>query len=267
MNRPTNIRNQKIESTTIAWLRFGTLDPQKALLQLVQALTDGDKDAENVALDLLANPPACTAEAMGFYPRGDESDFERSFRGIVSMLGERRFLKVLEDKYASHGVASWLDQGLLPPDRLDAETLQFWNDFGIGDWEKSSVRTRLKRSLEQSLIPAAIQLGDALKEVGMALLSIELGNGGDTIYACTLPIEHAQRWRDVEFLRLPSGGSLAIRRFHWERFFSFLEYSLNPEPLELVLPPQLLERPLRALQSTPNPKMTIPRRRKPKGGE
>lgn len=212
---------------------------------------------------LLAKPPKPTVEELGFYPSGEEGPFECVFRKTISNLEAHRYLHEYEDKYISEFLALWLKplmpdtasrlqqwcrrcpqtcscakNGFLAKDRLSAATLAYITmlEEAFDEADESQVR--------DGFLPAVRDIEACLSATGQALLSFDL-DGGDTLFAFVLPLERAERWRNVLFEKTDN-ATLGTRQFMWPVFASFLEYALDLE-LGLEFPKELDFQPLRPL--------------------
>lgn len=221
------------------------VDPRRALLAFVADLTRSDAELINRARALLDDPPEATAQAMGFYPIGGESPFERSLRKTISVLAGEGFIRGFEDKYINEMLAVWIDQEFVPVDRLSRATREYAGLL-VGKIEDGFDEATVHDRVPEGFVGAALDIEAAMRAEGKHLLSVDL-SGGDTVFALTIEGDTGARWRDVLFERRDDGRVLAIRGFDWAVFRDYLEYALRIEMGMVMLPPELERKPLREL--------------------
>lgn len=226
------------------------MTPEAALIAFVTDLTGDNTALIDRTREVLAEPPEATPQAMGFYPLGGETPFERSFRRTISDLESDGIIRGYEDKYVDEMLAEWLAPtvtALLSPEpigaRIGGRTRLFAERLAAGE---------VGANLSIDLIAAAREIEAALAADDRALLSVDL-DGGDTLFAFVMRRPAAARWREVCFVKRHDGARLAVRRFQWDLFAHWLGYALRDDDLEISLPEDLTPRPLRSLDDVAEP--------------
>lgn len=221
------------------------MTPSEALIAFVADVSFGDRALDERVADVLANPPEATAEALGFYPLPDMTPLERSFRRTVADLEDGGYIRGYEDKYVNEMLAEWLSPDVtafIAPEsaaaaRIGARTRLVAERLAAGE---------AGANVGIDVVEAARDIEAALAADGKRLMSVDL-DGGDTLFAFTLPEAAARRWSEVRFVTRPDGSELAVRRFSWDRFAEFLAYALRDDDVEVKLPADLAPRPLRSI--------------------
>lgn len=200
---------------------------------------------------LIESPPGLEPEQLGFYPRGDEDEYERVIRATVHALSpEHNFgapnqIYGFEDKYINEALSVMADLGLLPVDKLKPESLHLIQ--GLLDLESLSEDAGGMDKLEAQLLPrlAALfsDIESAYEADEKALLSFDLG-AGDTWHVFVLPAGIAARWRNTKLHEMPDGDPIAVSDADWQTFMDHFSYATRL--LEnAVLPLELRTKPLR----------------------
>ncbi len=88
-------------------------------------LTHADEEMLNQVRSLIVDPPEATAQSMGFYPCGDQDDFERVFLKTIRTLDEYGYLRSWEDKQVDHMLHEWIASEFVPTTSLSPQTVYY----------------------------------------------------------------------------------------------------------------------------------------------
>ena len=222
---------------------------QKALLSFVHDLANGDEEIAGRVQSLISDPPEPTAQSMGFYPRGDQDEFERVFLKTVRTLDDYGYLRSWEDKYVHSMLHEWITSEFVPSAGLRPETVYYTEKLrtptsmirmGVGPRD---VTDDEGRELAENFESTASDIDAGVTKAGQALLSIDL-SGGDHLYVACVSTTLAGKWKDVLFWRRGNGEPLAVRSFMWKQFATFLKYANG---VELKLADSRADQQLRGL--------------------
>ena len=186
------------------------MTPEEALQKLADDLFP---DVADQVADAIVNPPR-TTETVGFYLRGDESDFELAFRKTVTLSETCDHVWAFEDKYVHEMIATWQRNNVLPK-KLDPVITRVLDPFAknsvFEEMEGSAPNANIFSEIRRLYPDATAALEQAFADQGKALLSFDL-SAGDTIYFVACDPDDAETWRDRQFhdepllaLRLPIG--------------------------------------------------------------
>ncbi len=205
----------------------GLRTAQEALVSFVSDLANGDEETLDKVHGLFTSPPKATAEEMGFYPRGDQDEFERVFLKTVRNLDDFGYVRAWEDKYVPCMLHEWIESGFVPAQALSPHTAFYAEKLksptsrigmGVGPRDLPDDEAR---ELAEQFDGAVADIESAVKNAGQALLSIDI-SGGDHLYAFVMPSPLADKWRDILFWTRANGDPLAVRGFMWAQFAEFL---------------------------------------------
>lgn len=220
-----------IVAAPLAVGRSARADAAPVIVEFAGAVSGGDPAVMAKVEALIATPPT-TLEGIGFYGMTGAPPGERTALGIVSVLMNAGFLPAFEDKYVYDLPAALIAQGVLADTgdpALDPFTpmLNSWNE-----------ETGLDYAAIRAVFPAHVAaLTDAAAAAGHRLLSVSLGQDGDTFLLWPATPDQAAAWLGRPLYAGPNLTrwsdndafivAFAVIEPDWERYWTFLTYALD----------------------------------------
>jgi hypothetical protein len=205
------------------------MSPNAALLEFAADFSGGSARLVKLAKRVLASPPKRTPEALGYYPFGDETDFELALRRVVSTLTDDGFLIGVEDKYVTE---------LFP-------ILEKRGAFRSRDLTAQSRGTLLRgrptkglRSIRAHFPKAVAEVEELIRANGQELMMVEVPLG-DTLHFALLEQSLADRWRNVRLYepkKTSRDCTFAVRPAQWRAYWTFFTYAAGLEGLAARMP-------------------------------
>jgi hypothetical protein len=183
----------------------------------------------------LADPPT-DEEIIGFYGSKTYAPRTRVFLATVSLLGRKRRLDSVEDKYTVELLQQWRDDGVIDVTALPpAAKLAFGPMLDPSRSAPTSMEAYCK-DLWTHYAKATEELEQQIAARGKVLLSID-ATDGDTMFFALVDPNIAVRWRG-KGLSEEKGYYAGVRPPMWDRFWDHLTYfSELTEPDQSGYPP------------------------------
>ncbi len=190
-------------------------DQQTTLIHnLARDISNADTKVFHQVETMVKSPPSLTTEALGFYPRGDESEFERVLRATIFTLSEK-YLHCFEDKYINEALSDLVERNIIRKDWISGQAYEVIDNLANGNCDNISA---------MQLNSTLAEIETALSQMGNALCSFDL-SGGDTMYFFILSKEKGGHWCNVELTSPGDPLSLSVRSADWELFIASLSYA------------------------------------------